>query len=493
VCDGESDGCNELYAASIDGASVGCIDGPNEGTRLGPKVGPCDGCAEGAAVVGDALDLRLGLRLGLRDGARLGESDGCNVGAREGCNELYTAALLGASDGNKDSIKLGVLVSTALGASEGGIVLGGMLGACIGAAVGLKLGDPDGARLGDREGCSELYSAALLGASVGESDGKPDGAKLGALVGIAIETEGCVPFKGSCVRGAVVGFVVPVVAPADAIVGFSVVGETVPGLRVVGKAVVGKAVVGFVVVGLAGDTVEDVPDVGETAVHSSTLHATVSDAAGQACATPMVSAGATVRVREDEPPPHTIEQLLQPLQLPTLQSVHVIAEQAMLLDRAGHAEPPPYAASLTERERCELPSLHSAVQVAHRLHGVTAQSTGHVVDVHPLSSVVPEHVLPPFTVGTVTALDRRCTAVPHVEEQELHACQAPIEQSTGQSNEVQFCVAVRSGHCAPPLLAADVTERDRPLLPVPQLTEQVVHVPQAPTMQSEGQVCTDVH
>ena len=109
---------------------------------------------------------------------------------------------------------------------------------------------------------------------------------------------------------------------------------------------------------------EDVPDVGETvdgealigaAVHSSELHATDSNVAGQACATPMVSADATVRVREDDPPPHATEQLLQPLQLATLQSVHVIAEQVMPLDRAGHTEPPPYAASLTERERCELP------------------------------------------------------------------------------------------------------------------------------------------
>ena len=273
--------------------------------------------------------------------------------------------------------------------------------------------------------------------------------------------------------------------------GLTAVGNTVAGFPIVGKSVEGSRLVG-----LAG---EEVPDVGETvdgealigtAVHSSELHATDSDAAGQACATPTVSADATVRVREDDPPPHATEQLLQPLQLPTLQSVHVIAEQAMILDRAGHAEPPPYAASLTERERCELPSLHSAEQVAHRLHDVTAQSIGHVVDMHPLSSVVPEHVLPPFTVGTVTALDRRCTAVPHVAEQELHACQAPIEQSTGQSNEVQFCVAVRTGHCTPPLLAADITERDRPLLPVAQLTEQIVQIPQAPTMQSEGQVCT---
>jgi hypothetical protein len=107
--------------------------------------------------------------------------------------------------------------------------------------------------------------------------------------------------------------------------------------------------------GLALTAVIGILGAAGAAVHSSELHAADSEVAGQACATPMKSADATVRVREDDPPPHATEQLLQPLQLPTLQSVHVIAEQATLLDRAGHTEPPPYAASLTERERCELP------------------------------------------------------------------------------------------------------------------------------------------
>jgi hypothetical protein len=253
---------------------------------------------------------------------------------------------------------------------DGGSVVGSRLGARLGAAVGPRLGDPDGCSVGDSVGCIELYSAAPVGASVGVSDGKPDcvtlgvlvGAALGAsesgmLAGIAIGLGDGGPWEGSCSRGVVVGFVV---GPADSVGGVSVAGEIVSGLNVVGKTVarfpiVGKSVEGSRLVVVAG---EDVPDVGETvdgealigaAVHSSELHATDSNVAGQACATPMVSADATVRVREDDPPPHATEQLLQPLQLPTLQSVHVIAEQAMLLDRAGHAEPPPYAASLTER------------------------------------------------------------------------------------------------------------------------------------------------
>ena len=34
-CDGESDGCSELYWVALVGASVGCIDGSEDGARLG--------------------------------------------------------------------------------------------------------------------------------------------------------------------------------------------------------------------------------------------------------------------------------------------------------------------------------------------------------------------------------------------------------------------------------------------------------------------------
>ena len=78
------------------------------------------------------------------------------------------------------------MASLELGGSEGGTVLAGMLGPAAGAAVGLRLGDPDGARVGEREGCSELYSAALVGTIVGGSDRHLDGAKLGVLVGAAL-------------------------------------------------------------------------------------------------------------------------------------------------------------------------------------------------------------------------------------------------------------------------------------------------------------------
>ena len=65
-----------------------------------------------------------------------------------------------------------MLVGAALGANEGGSVVGGMLGASDCAEVGIRLGDVDGCSVGDREGWSELFSTAGAGAL--------DGVKVGA-------------------------------------------------------------------------------------------------------------------------------------------------------------------------------------------------------------------------------------------------------------------------------------------------------------------------
>jgi hypothetical protein len=65
-----------------------------------------------------------------------------------------------------------VLVGEALGANEGGSVVGGMLGTSDWAEVEIRLGDVDGCSAGDREGWSELFSTAGAGAL--------DGVKVGA-------------------------------------------------------------------------------------------------------------------------------------------------------------------------------------------------------------------------------------------------------------------------------------------------------------------------
>jgi hypothetical protein len=65
-----------------------------------------------------------------------------------------------------------VLVGAALGANEGGSVVGGMLGTSDWAEVEIRLGDVDGCSAGDREGWSELFSTAGAGAL--------DGVKVGA-------------------------------------------------------------------------------------------------------------------------------------------------------------------------------------------------------------------------------------------------------------------------------------------------------------------------
>jgi hypothetical protein len=76
---------------------------------------------------------------------------------------------------------------------------------------------------------------------------------------------------------------------------------------------------------------------------------------------------------------------------------------------------------------------------------------------------------------------------PHVSEHELHASHALCEQSIGHANVLQLRASMRTGQEAPPPLLAASTERPRLLVaPVPQLTEQADHPPQAPTAQSTG-------
>ena len=184
--------------------------------------------------------------------------------------------------------------------------------------------------------------------------------------------------EGAAVEGRVVG---------ESAMGLTVVGANVVGFPVVGKRVVGLSGVGESVAGLSvvtelvGRSVAGLPVVGEldigprlmdgavdraasdgeallgTAVHASTLHTADSNGVGQACATPAaVTEATTPRILKYDPPSydpprHATEHVLQPVQSPTLQSVHTIAEQAILLDRVGHKAPPPYAISLTERQR----------------------------------------------------------------------------------------------------------------------------------------------
>ena len=266
----------------------------------------------------------------------------------------------------------------------------------------LRLGSSEGCRVVESDGCGELFKEALVGAS-DERDGL-------SVVGVGVV--GLTVVGESVVGLTVVGEgVVGLTVVGEGVVGLTVVGEGVVGLTVVGESVVGPTVVGESVVGsrLVGATVEGALDVGPTVdgvavlgaeVHAPTLHAADSDVVGQACATPVVGAEATARARKCDPPPQATEQSLQPLQSPTLQSLHVIAEQKMLPDNGRHGAPPACAISLTERQRLELPEEQEASQVAHRLQAVTAQSTGHVSITHALSPVVLAQAMPPAAEGT---------------------------------------------------------------------------------------------
>ena len=96
VCDGESDGCSELYWVALVGTSVGWIDKPEDGARVGIGLranfdtsvsSSVRGTAEGA-VLGDVYKRRVGRKVGIPlgpvVGAKLGARDGLREGAKVG-------------------------------------------------------------------------------------------------------------------------------------------------------------------------------------------------------------------------------------------------------------------------------------------------------------------------------------------------------------------------------------------------------------------------
>jgi hypothetical protein len=223
-----------------------------------------------------------------------------------------------------------------------------------------------------------------------------------------------------------------------------------------------------------------------------------SDVAGHAVATPAL-AEVSCRAREWEPPPHAAEQSVHALQELTEQSTHGIVEQATESDREGHAAPPENPASLTDRDRCEFPTVHHASHVVHAPHVLTAQSLGHVfsvpmrpvgpvaVAVQESTSVVLEHAIPPAEAGALMVRIRSRDPAPHVREHELHNCHALWEQSLGQIGITQLRVSARAGQEAPPPLSFVPIPRVRlEALMEPQLIGQVDHSLHALTAQSTG-------
>ena len=107
---------------------------------------------------------------------------------------------------------------------------------------------------------------------------------------------------------------------------------------------------------------------------------------------------------------------------------------------------------------------------------------------HVAISFAVAHIVPPPLAGIAMVRVFCCDPVPHVTEHKPHACQTPISQSTGQLEEEQVLVSDSRGHCKPPSLSRVSIILDRVVLAAPQLTEQEVQEPQAPTAQSAGQL-----
>ena len=106
---------------------------------------------------------------------------------------------------------------------------------------------------------------------------------------------------------------------------------------------------------------------------------------------------------------------------------------------------------------------------------------------HVAISFAVAHIVPPPLAGAAMVRVLCCDPVPHVTEQDPHACQTPISQSTGQLEEEQVLVSNSTGHCKPPSLSRVTIILDRVVLAAPQLTEQEVHEAQSPMAQSMGQ------
>ena len=90
-CDGESDGCSELYWVALVGASVGCIDKPEDGARVGMRLRANSDTSVSSSVLGTTENAVLGgvykRRVGRKVGMPLGAAVGAKLGAREGPRE----------------------------------------------------------------------------------------------------------------------------------------------------------------------------------------------------------------------------------------------------------------------------------------------------------------------------------------------------------------------------------------------------------------------
>lgn len=150
---------------------------------------------------------------------------------------------------------------------------------------------------------------------------------------------------------------------------------------------------------------------------------------------------------------------------------------------------PPKRASTLGRERRHVPSPQVTEHASHSFHCCQAQLTGQGLVLHdsvPLAS--PSQAAPPFCASV--RLKRLRRRLPPAQETE-HSPQLPQSlhsQAMGQASMLQgrwSCVP--PGHWRPPLALGTMTLRQRDEVPLPQVFVQPIQGPQSLNWQSTGQ------
>jgi hypothetical protein len=117
------------------------------------------------------------------------------------------------------------------------------------------------------------------------------------------------------------------------------------------------------------------------------------------------------------------------------------------------------------RVRVWLPPLQDLLQLAYEPHAATTQSTAHWLVLQSLVSRLTGHALPPW-LGATCVRARVWLPPPHDLLQLAYEPHAPTAQSTGQLLALQSLTSLVTGHALPPWLG-DTCVRARVWLPPP--------------------------
>jgi hypothetical protein len=141
----------------------------------------------------------------------------------------------------------------------------------------------------------------------------------------------------------------------------------------------------------------------------------------------------------------------------------------------------------TERVRVVMPPPHNSEQVAHSLQLESLQSIGQAKVLQDLALDNIGQATPPWAAVVKSERERFLVPVPQVAEHEVKADQAVTLQSMGHPKILQARVLERTGQATPPAARPVRMERLLLLEPVPQDLVQAEYEDQAVTLQSMGQ------